>query len=108
MVRYRLTDPRPEVLEKCVPHLRVAIDAMAHLQGLVNGSGDADAWARGALWTEMKGLRSELASVNALMQNAAVFYANFSELLLPASEPVRYASSGIIAARPAPRLQLEG
>ena len=108
LVRQRLANPRPEVLDNCVPHLRVAIDAMTYLQGLLSRPGDTDARARGPLWREVKELRSELALVNALMQHAAVFYANLSELLLPVHEPVRYEATGVVAARPAPRLQLEG
>lgn len=108
LIRQRLLNPTPKVLENCVPHLRVAIECLSRLQDLL-ASPTAVTFGIGALRSEMAGLRRELGDINALMTNAAVFYAGLAELLGTRSdEDVGYTVTGAIIAPKSPMLRVEG
>ncbi len=111
LIRRKLLNPTPEVLDSCAPHIRTAIQSMEHLQKLLAGPATPVTVAsRGALRTEMKELRRELAQINALMRGAAQYYSGLATLLLPPTEHlISYSSSaGAMAAASAPTMVLEG
>ena len=110
-VRQKLLNPTPQALESCPPHLRTAIDSLARLQSQLDNAGlrTRPGLQTGELRRELSTLRRELAHVNALMQNAGAFHAALALLLTPqADDSIRYAAGGIVPARPAATLQLEG
>jgi len=106
LVRQRLLNPTARALESCRPHLGTAIDSLVRLQSELE---KAESQTKSELRAELSALRSELAQVNALMQNAAAFHAMLAHLLTPqADDSIRYAAGGIVAACPASTLLLEG
>jgi hypothetical protein len=111
LVRRKLLNPTPQVLESCAPHLRTAIQSMEHLQKLIGGPATlATVAARGDLRAEVRELGRELAQINALMRGAAQYYSGLATFLLPpAEELVSYSSTaGARAAASAPTMVLEG
>ncbi len=115
VVRKKLLNPTPEILDSCAPHLRVAIDSLALLEDLLlrpraeAGPSIDLAVARRGLEAEVAGFRQELGQVHALLRGASSFYGGLARLLAPAEiETVDYTRGGAIAARPGPLLQMEG
>jgi hypothetical protein len=108
LIRKRLLNPTPKVLENCVPHFKVAIQCLTAVQDQL-ASDVAIAFGREALRMEIAELRYELSQVNALMKNAAAFYDGLAQLLgIEQENSVRYSMAGALAAPAAPTLQLEG
>ena len=108
LVRLRLLNPTPKVLESCVPHLRTAVDSLDRLQQHLANPESASLRETRDLRVEMSELRRELAQVNALMQQASAFHAALSNLLAPDDQPVNYAAGGIVPVHPAATMFLEG
>jgi len=108
LIRQRLLNPTPKVMEICVPHFKVAIDCLAQLHGLL-GSETSITFGRTVLRAEIVDLRAELAQVNALMNNAAAFYAGLAQLMGNGDEDMAgYTAAGVMATATPVRLQLEG
>jgi hypothetical protein len=108
LIRQRLLNPTPKVMEMCVPHFNVAIDCLAQLQGLLR-SETSIIFGRGTLRAEIVELRAELAQVRALMNNAAVFYQGLGQLMGGGEEDMAgYTAAGLLATSTPARLQLEG
>jgi hypothetical protein len=109
LIRRKLLNPAPEVLDACTPHLRTAIGSLENLQQLLATSTSRPGPARTALQTEVAELRRELNQVNSLMRNACGFYTGLGRLLAPDNDgTMAYAPSGPVAIRRASTLQLEG
>ena len=108
LIRQRLLNPTPKVMEICVPHFKVAIDCLAQLHGLL-GSETSVTFGRGVLRAEIVALRAELAQVNTLMNNAAAFYAGLAQLMQSSDDDVTgYTAAGVFAGAAPVTLRLEG
>lgn len=109
LIRRKLLNPAPEVLDACTPHLRTAIGSLENLQQLLETSTSRPGPARTALQTEVSELGRELRQVNSLMRNASAFYTGLARLLTPGNDgTIGYAPSGPVPSRRPSTLQLEG
>lgn len=109
LIRQKLLNPTPEVLEACAPHLRTAIDALDHVQQVLAKPDSRSETSRTTLQIEMAQLRRELSQVNALLKNAARFYSGMARFLVPqVDESISYAASGAVMMRPQRTMVLEG
>jgi hypothetical protein len=108
LIRRKLLNPTPQVLDSCSPHLRNAIQCMEHLLRLLESSPEGASW-RSSLQAEVLELSRELSQANALLRGAANYYFGLASFLLPPPEEnFGYSSAGAMAATPAPSLVLEG
>ena len=108
LIRQRLLNPTPRVMDTCVPHFKVAIDCLAQLQSLL-GSETSITFGRRVLRAEIVDLRAELAQVNALMNNAAAFYQGLAQLMASGEDEMAgYTPAGVLAGPRPVTLQLEG
>jgi hypothetical protein len=108
LIRQRLLNPTPKVMDLCVPHFNVAIDCLTQLHVLL-GAETSIIFGRKVLRAEILDLRAELAQVSALMNNAAAFYAGIAQLMGSGGEDTAgYTPAGVLAGPTPVTLQLEG
>ncbi|HLJ49532.1 MAG TPA: hypothetical protein VKU01_26145 [Bryobacteraceae bacterium] len=93
LMRRKLLRPTPEVLEDCVPHLRLAIKSLSDLQTYLRRWEPAGAEEKRALQIEVAELHRELEFTNALMRKAGAFFGGWAKLVFP-EESRAYAANG--------------
>lgn len=108
VIRQRLVNPTPKVLESCGPHLRVAIEALDGLQDFLVHPDSQTLRDKKTIHEEVSQLGRELAQVKALLEQAAAYHLALSRLLIPVDDSIAYAARGVIAMRPAPTMFVQG